>query len=120
MLILDTDHVSILEWERGAEYERLCKRLTSIPAAEVATTIISYEEQTRGWLAYIARARKLRSKWRRTGDCIGIWRSIERSRCSASTSRRQSSISRCSICDFALGRQTLALRPSQYAIRPPC
>ncbi len=59
MIVLDTDHVTVLEWGTGPDYERLAKRLESIPHAERATTIISYEEQTRGWLAFVARARTM-------------------------------------------------------------
>src|SRR5438105_15779291 len=58
MVILDTDHVSLLEWEHGEEYARLRKRLEQTEE-DVATTIVSYEEQTRGWLAYMARAKSL-------------------------------------------------------------
>jgi tRNA(fMet)-specific endonuclease VapC len=59
MVVLDTDHVSVLEWQTGAEYDRLISRLERLGTDDVATTIVSYEEQTRGWLAYLARARKL-------------------------------------------------------------
>ncbi len=58
MLVLDTDHVSLLQWGTGEEAERLRRRLDAIDE-EVAVTVISYEEQTRGWLAYVARARTL-------------------------------------------------------------
>jgi tRNA(fMet)-specific endonuclease VapC len=58
MLVLDTDHVSLLQWGGGEEAERLRARL-QIAGEEVAVTVISYEEQTRGWLAYVARARTL-------------------------------------------------------------
>ncbi len=34
-------------------------RLAALPPTEVATTIISYEEQMRGWIAYIARTRSI-------------------------------------------------------------
>lgn len=55
MYLLDTDHISALQ--RGGESaRRLALRLAEDPSQEVAVTIVSYEEQTRGWLAYIARA----------------------------------------------------------------
>ncbi|QEH38885.1 hypothetical protein OJF2_74950 [Aquisphaera giovannonii] len=59
MFILDTDHVSLLERGEGREADRLKARLRGLDGADVAVTIISFEEQTRGWLAYLARARGL-------------------------------------------------------------
>jgi tRNA(fMet)-specific endonuclease VapC len=53
MYVLDTDHMSLLE-RGGPESENLRDRLRNIPPDDVATTIISYEEQARGWLARIA------------------------------------------------------------------
>ena len=53
MYLPDTDHMSLIE-HGGAEYERIREHLRTVPPDDVATTIISYEEQTRGWLARIA------------------------------------------------------------------
>ncbi|MEX2141685.1 MAG: type II toxin-antitoxin system VapC family toxin [Pirellulales bacterium] len=58
MYILDSDHLSILEW-RGSETERLANRLAEVEPADLATTIINYEEQTRGWIAFVAQAKTL-------------------------------------------------------------
>lgn len=55
MLVLDTDHMSLLEWG-GEGSAALRERLADVSPDEVATTIISYEEQMRGWMAYLARA----------------------------------------------------------------
>jgi tRNA(fMet)-specific endonuclease VapC len=55
MVVLDTDHMSLLEWGDVRESTLLRTRLAAFPPAEVATTIISYEEQMRGWMAYLAR-----------------------------------------------------------------
>ena len=58
MLVLDTDHMSLLEW--GSEASSVLReRLADIAPEQVATTIISYEEQIRGWMAYIARAKSM-------------------------------------------------------------
>ena len=59
MLVIDTDHVSLLEWGSGAVGQSLHERIRALPEDEVATTIISFEEQTRGWLGFQARARTL-------------------------------------------------------------
>lgn len=56
MYILDTDHVSLLQREIGADAERLRLRLSGV---ERITTIITYEEQMRGWLTWIAQAKSL-------------------------------------------------------------
>ena len=55
MVLLDTDHMSLLQ-RGGAEGLRIRVRLRSLPPDDVATTIVSYEEQMRGWLARLARA----------------------------------------------------------------
>jgi tRNA(fMet)-specific endonuclease VapC len=57
MVILDTDHLSLLQWNMGTEGRRLAKRLAVIPADEIVTTIINFEEQMRGWLSYLGKAR---------------------------------------------------------------
>lgn len=56
MLILDADHLSILDRDT-IEAVNLGRWLASVPPAEVAVTIVTYEEQTRGWFAVIAQAR---------------------------------------------------------------
>lgn len=58
MLVLDTDHMSLLEWG-GEGSAALRERLVDVAPNEVATTIINYEEQMRGWMAYIARAKSM-------------------------------------------------------------
>ncbi|MGO8671362.1 MAG: type II toxin-antitoxin system VapC family toxin [Capsulimonadaceae bacterium] len=54
MYILDTDHMTLLE-RGGPSSVILVSRLRSVPRPEIATTIVTYEEQTRGWLAKTAR-----------------------------------------------------------------
>ena len=48
MVVLDTDHMSLLEWADVRGSTPLRTRLAALPPAEVATTIISYEEQIAG------------------------------------------------------------------------
>ncbi|MBM4259632.1 MAG: type II toxin-antitoxin system VapC family toxin [Deltaproteobacteria bacterium] len=59
MLVLDTDHLSVLEWEASSTTQRLLARLSRIAPDQAATTIINFEEQLRGWLAYVARMRSV-------------------------------------------------------------
>jgi tRNA(fMet)-specific endonuclease VapC len=56
MHLLDTDIMTLLE-RGGPEGARLKARLETIPPDDLATTIVSYEEQMRGWLAVSAKAR---------------------------------------------------------------
>jgi tRNA(fMet)-specific endonuclease VapC len=57
--VLDTDHVTLLERGQGAECDRVRSRLAGLGDGDVAVTIISFEEQARGWLTFLARARSL-------------------------------------------------------------
>ena len=59
MLVLDTDHISVLEQADSVARARLIHRLDQAGATAVVTTIVSSEEQSRGWLACVARARSL-------------------------------------------------------------
>src|SRR5262245_24089925 len=54
--LLDTDHFSILQEHRQPGCANLEQRL--LPQAAIKTSIVSFQEQTRGWLAWLHRARK--------------------------------------------------------------
>lgn len=58
MYILDTDHLTALG-RGGSAAGRLADRLDEIEPLEIATTIVSYEEQSRGWLSFSAQARTI-------------------------------------------------------------
>ena len=55
MVFLDTDHMSLLD-RGGPEGVRIRLRLRGLAPDDMATTIIYYEEQTRGWLSRIAQS----------------------------------------------------------------
>ena len=57
-LILDTDHLTVIQRETEPEYSQLRAKLRPFSPDSVCTTIVSFEEQMRGWLSLIARARK--------------------------------------------------------------
>ena len=59
MIILDTDCISLLERKSGEEFYRLSAKLAEFPPEEIATTIITFEEQMRGWMAFIAKANSI-------------------------------------------------------------
>jgi tRNA(fMet)-specific endonuclease VapC len=55
MIVLDTDHLSLLQAREAPSAFALQARLETFPADEVVTTVITLEEQMRGWLALIRR-----------------------------------------------------------------
>lgn len=55
MILLDTDHLTVLAFPDSEAYKRLSKRMRASSDPAFATTIVSAEEQLRGWLAAINR-----------------------------------------------------------------
>ena len=60
MLVLDTDHLS--EIDRGSRLGNDLMGRLDQAGTEIATTIVSIEEQMRGWLAQINRQRDVRGQ----------------------------------------------------------
>ncbi len=56
MILLDTDHLNILQVGKGPQYDTLSTRMGASAEQHFATTVITYEEHMRGWLAGIRRA----------------------------------------------------------------
>ena len=55
MIILDTDHLTVLKYARDSRFMKLAKRMADSVDQDFATTAITLEEQLRGWLAEINR-----------------------------------------------------------------
>src|SRR5438093_10996911 len=53
MILLDTDHLSVLKYDEHPRCRALRDRMNASEDPFFATTIISVEEQMRGWLAKI-------------------------------------------------------------------
>ena len=51
---MDSDHVSLID-RAGPEGARILAHIAALPPDSVAVSLISYEEQMRGWMAEIAR-----------------------------------------------------------------
>ncbi|GFE72085.1 type II toxin-antitoxin system VapC family toxin [Chroococcus sp. FPU101] len=58
MYIFDTDHLSFVQ-RNGKEGKQILKRLATLDNPEVAVTIITYEEQVRGRLLFLSKARTI-------------------------------------------------------------
>jgi tRNA(fMet)-specific endonuclease VapC len=61
MIILDTDHLSVLHYTDHPRCALLVERLESANEP-IATTVVAWEEQLRGWLAEINRSRTFRDQ----------------------------------------------------------
>lgn len=59
MLVLDTDHLSLLGRPETPIATKVIARLdVAGQSTDVASTIVTYDEQTRGWLAYVTSTRE--------------------------------------------------------------
>ena len=73
MILLDTDHLSVLEIPRSERRARLVARLALQPNEVVGTTIVNVEEQMRGWIAAIAKERQSRRQVRAYHRLAGLF-----------------------------------------------
>lgn len=55
MILLDTDHLIVLKYPDSPRHAALLERLEASADPQIGTTIISDEEQWRGWLAVVSR-----------------------------------------------------------------
>ncbi len=56
MIVLDTDVLTLIQRRSGQQYESLARYLDA-QEPEVFVTVISFEEQIRGWMAFISKAK---------------------------------------------------------------
>jgi len=59
VILLDTDHLTVLKYTDSERYARLHGRLLVAAPELIGTTIVNVEEQMRGWLSAIAKERIL-------------------------------------------------------------
>jgi tRNA(fMet)-specific endonuclease VapC len=69
MIPLDTDHLTVLRHQHHSQHRALVSRLRTALDPQIGATVISLEEQMRGWLAEIARRRKIH-------DLIPVYRRL--------------------------------------------
>ena len=75
MILLDTDHMAVLTMP-GPACDQLLGRINRSPDRLVATTIVTAEEQMRGWLAEIKRHRLIFDQihaYEQLGALIKVW-----------------------------------------------
>ncbi|HTU90525.1 MAG TPA: type II toxin-antitoxin system VapC family toxin [Gemmataceae bacterium] len=79
MVLLDTDHLSILEWQDSPAALQIQARMEQHSPEEVGTSIVNFEEKMRGWMAFLANARKIKEQievYRRLNQQLRLFRSI--------------------------------------------
>lgn len=57
MILLDTDHVTILRYPEDGRHCGLVARIAASEDRRLGVPVVSVEEQMRGWLSFIARSR---------------------------------------------------------------
>jgi len=62
MILLDSDHLTLLRYPGSARCAALASRMQAAAEQVIGTTIVNVEEQMRGWLALIARHRRVREQ----------------------------------------------------------
>ncbi len=72
MILIDTDHVTLLKYPESERGRRLIERLEAAPKSEVVgVAIVTVEERMRGWLAAIAKERTA------LRQVVGYWESAK-------------------------------------------
>src|SRR5947209_7132801 len=62
MILLDTDHLTVLRYPESNRHGSLQARLQQATDKDIGMTIVNVEEQMRGWLALIHRLRDVHSQ----------------------------------------------------------
>ena len=57
MILLDSDHLTVLRYRNSERGGRLAGRLAQAQDPQVGTTVVNVEEAMRGWLAAVAKER---------------------------------------------------------------
>ena len=73
MILLDTDHLTVLRHRSYSLHAGLVSRLQAANDPRIAATVISLEEQMRGWIASIAKERQSRRQVRAYHRLAGLF-----------------------------------------------
>jgi tRNA(fMet)-specific endonuclease VapC len=72
MILLVTDHLTLLKYTASPRCQTLLGRMKVSPDQQSGTTIISVEEQWRGWFAVIARHRGVRRQVKAYEELVSL------------------------------------------------
>lgn len=76
-VVLDTDHLTLLQ-RQSPEADHILRRLDRLAPDDIAATIVSFQEQFQGWLAYLNKARKAEQIVRAYRELDVLRRSFQR------------------------------------------
>ena len=74
MILLDTDHLTHLSYPTNPRCQTLIERMDKSVDQKFGTTIVSVEEQWRGWFAVIARFKDVRWQVRAYQELVELHR----------------------------------------------
>ena len=72
MILLDSDHLSILKYSNNSAFSRLATRMADSVDQDFTTSAISVEEQFRGWLAQINRTQDVSKQVLAYRELVGL------------------------------------------------
>jgi tRNA(fMet)-specific endonuclease VapC len=55
MILLDTDHLNVLQDQQSSQYATLMRHISASSDEDLVASVVNFEEQMRGWLALINR-----------------------------------------------------------------
>ncbi|MFT3882567.1 MAG: type II toxin-antitoxin system VapC family toxin [Gemmatales bacterium] len=70
MMILDSDHLTVLKYRGSQRFQRLTRRFETVAVEDICTTIINYEEAMRGWLAVLAKEKQVSRQVAAYGELV--------------------------------------------------
>ena len=88
-VLLDTDHLSILQRRTQPHCERLRHRLDRLPSDDIATTIVCHQEQFAGWQAYLNQSKTDDEIVHAYGELELMWRFFRKMNVVSFTSETQ-------------------------------
>ena len=68
MILLDTDHLTVLRYAEDKRCANLTERLTAAEDQHIAVTVVSFEEQAGGW--------RREAEGRNRSNTTGMWKSV--------------------------------------------
>lgn len=73
MIVLDTDHISVLKYRDHPRSAALRARMKAIGWNEMVVSAVSVEEQMRGWLAKLSQLRRPRDQIPAYVELVGLF-----------------------------------------------